>query len=274
MRRTLLQALPLMLFAALAANAAHAQDSSPITDRFALRAIFFHPVVTSEVRLDAHGGVTNGGTAGTPLSGERDFGFQSRPAQGRMELMFRLAENGRVRFSYFSVDRSGDAVQDRVVNFGDDVFRIGDRVASELDWRDLQFTYTYSFIHTSNVEVGFGAGIDAIQARAVGRVRERSIGEEATGAGAFPTAVLDGTWAISKRFALTGRVQYFSASVGKFSGSLAEYHTDLQYRWRKNLQMGIGYTVNRVILDVSDGDFPGRFGLYTRGPEAFLRASF
>ena len=146
-----------------------------------------------------------------------------------------------------------------MILFGDDVFDIGDGLTSELDWRDMQFTYTYSFIRTSNVEVGFGAGIDAIQARAVGRVPARSIGEEATGAGAFPTAVLDGTWAVSKRFALNARVQYFSAAVGKFSGSLAEYHADLQYRLRRNFQMGIGYTVNRVIFDVSEGDFPGRF---------------
>jgi len=230
--------------------------------------------VSSEVRLDARGGVLNGGTAGTPVSGEDDFGFQRRPAQGRMELMFRLLERGRVRFSYLSVGRSASAVIDHTILFGDQAFDIGDRVSSELDWRDMQFAYTYSFIRTSSLEVGFGAGIDAIQARAVGRVRARAIGEEASGAGPFPTAVLDGTWAISKRFALTARAQYFSASIGKFSGSLAEYHSDLQYRWRRNFQMGIGYTVNRVILDASGGDFPGRFGLYTRGPEAFLRASF
>ena len=274
MRPTLLKSLPAALLAALSCHGVHAQDSSPITDRFAVRAIFFDPVVSSDVRLDAHGGVLNGGTAGTPLSGERDLGFQSRPAQGRMELVFRLLQNGRVRFSYFGVDRSSSAVINRVILFGDDVFDIGDRLTSQLDWRDMQFTYTYSFIRTSNVEVGFGAGVDAIQARAVGRVPARSIGEEATGAGAFPTAVLDGTWAISKRFAINARVQYFSASVGKFSGSLAEYHTDLQYRWRRNFQMGIGYTVNRAIFDISEGDFPGRFSLHTRGPEAFLRASF
>ena len=101
MRLTLWKGLPAALLAALSFTVAHAQDSSPITDRFALRATFFDPVVSSDVRLDAQGGVTNGGTAGTPLSGERDLGFQSRPAQGRMELMFRLLENGRVRFSYF-----------------------------------------------------------------------------------------------------------------------------------------------------------------------------
>ena len=90
----------------------------------------------------------------------------------------------------------------------------------------------------------------------------------------FPTLALDGTWRISSQFALTGRINHLSADVQDSSGEVSDYHADLQYRWRPNFAVGVGYTRLKTKLVIADSDFPGRFIFDVKGPELFLRASF
>jgi len=97
---------------------------------------------------------------------------------------------------------------------------------------------------------------------------------ESSGVGAFPTPALDATWAISRRFAWTARGQYLSATVNGISGQLSDYHTDVQYRWRRNFEIGLGYEEIRADLSVDRNNAPSGFALSVKGPELFLRASF
>jgi hypothetical protein len=55
---------------------------------------------------------------------------------------------------------------------------------------------------------------------------------------------------------------------------MADYHADVQFRWRKNLAFGLGYTLLKTNLDVFDADQPVLFDMETAGPEIFFRASF
>jgi hypothetical protein len=243
--------------------------ASPITDRFALRATYFRPSVTTQLRLDAQNGAP-----GTNLSAERDLGMADHRNQGRVEFLFRLRERNRLRVDYLLLDRSGDQILTRTVSFRNQTFNLNDRVRSELDWYMLNFTYMYSALRTERFEIGAGLGVHLLEAKARGEVLARNVREQASGVGAFLTPALDATWRISTRFALTARAQHLTASVNNFKGSLSDYHGDLQYRLRRNLSLGLGYTSVRAALDVSARSFPGRFDLNVSGPEFFFRASF
>jgi hypothetical protein len=82
------------------------------------------------------------------------------------------------------------------------------------------------------------------------------------------------------RWSLNGRGQRFNTHINRFKGSLADFHGDLQFRWRENLALGLGYTRMHTLVDVgsdvggSNDDLTGRFDQETKGPEVFLRASF
>jgi hypothetical protein len=242
---------------------------SPITDRFYVRGTFFSPVVDTTLRIDAHSG-----TPGTALSAEKDLGLPGRLHQGRIELMFRLRTRNKLRVDYFEADRSGNQLLARPIFFGDEIFNVGDRATSSLDWRSFNLTYTYSFIRTDALEIGTGLALHMLEADARGAVPARQLQQEVSGAGAFPTIPLDVAWRISRRFALTARAQYLHAAVHHFAGALGEYHSDVQYRWKPNFAVGAGYTIMKSSLDVNDASFPGLFRLDVRGPEAFFRVSF
>jgi hypothetical protein len=248
---------------------------SPITDRFYVRGTFFNPAVTTTLRVDQKSpgpGLPN--LPGTVVNGEKDLGLDGRIPQGRIEIMFRLRERNRLRVDYFETNRRADHLLARQILFGAQTFDVGDRTNTSLDWRSFGLTYTYSFIRTDRFEVGAGIAVNFVEADAQGTVPARNLRQEVSGSGAFPTIPLDLTWRISRRFAVSARGQYFRAAVNNFAASLAEYHGDLQYRWKPNFSVGAGYTINRSFINVNQASFPGLFRLNVRGPEAFFKVSF
>jgi hypothetical protein len=247
------------------------ETPSPITDRFYVRGIYYAPHVGTQMRIDRHNAPA--GVTGTSLNAERDLGLSSRLNQGRMELMFRLRERNKLRVDFLEVDRSATHLLAQPIDFGDVHFPLNSRVSSSLDWRIFGLTYTYSLYRSDRLEIGTGIGIHLLQAEA--RAQETaSLRQDVSGAGAFPTFPLDFAWRISTRWAVTARAQYFHAALSNFDGWLADVHEDVQYRWKPNFAVGVGYSSIRAKLDLNTGKFPGGFSFSLEGPEAFFRISF
>jgi hypothetical protein len=242
---------------------------SPITDRFHVRGTYFQGDNVTDIRLDPTTQLP-----GTELSGEDDLNLDDQVNQGRIELMFRLRSRNRIRIDWLKLDRYGEAVLNRQVVFGDEEFDVNDFVVSRMDLRMLTFAYTRSLIRRDRFELGVGFGIHLTETEASGAVPAEFEREEVSQSGAFPTAGLDATWRITRRFALSARGQYFSWDDEDFDGSWQEYHADLQFRLRPNVAVGLGYTTIAMDLLVDDSDQPGRFDLSTRGPEIFFRVSY
>ncbi len=243
--------------------------ASPLTDRFYVRGSYFSASVTTLARQDP--------TAiqlGTEVRGEEDLGLDDKIDHGRMELGFRFSENHRLRVDYFKLNRSGDSRLARQITFDNQTYNINDRVQSLADLRLLGFTYAWSFVHTERFEAGVGLGLHLVSAEGEGKVTARNIREEGSAGGALPTVALDGAWRISRRWAVTARAQLFSIKIDDAKGQFADYHFDVQYRWRPNVALGLGYSSISIDAESKDVNDPGLFKLETSGPEAFFRISF
>lgn len=243
--------------------------ASPVSDHFYVRGTYFPASVTTTLRLDPSAAL-----GGTTLSGEDDLGLDDKVDQGRMEFDIRMRENNHVRIDYFKLNRFKEQPLPRDIVFGDFTFAEGTNFRSKLDWRVLTLTYTYSFVHTNRFEGGLGLGIHLIEAHAAGGEPGTLNREEADEVGIFPTIAANIAWRISKRWSITARGQQFSASPEDFDGKMADYHADIQYRWRRNFAIGLGYSKIQTNLEVFDTDQPLLFDLDTSGPEIFFRASF
>lgn len=262
--------LALAVPAALAAPAPGAkQVSSPITDHFAMRGIYFQPALTTDARFDS-----DAGTPGTPFSGEDDLGLDDEANQGRLELILRMRERHRMRIDYLKLDRYGENTLTRPITYRNTNYAIGDRVLSDFNVRMLGMTYTYSALYREKFEIGVGLGLHLVEASAKSEVPVRNVNEEGSGVGVLPTLAVDGTWRISRRWAVTGHAQYLSVSAADVDGSFADYHVDVQYRWRRNVAFGLGYSFLNLDVDIQSSNLPGAVKLESAGPELFFRVSF
>jgi hypothetical protein len=244
--------------------------ASPVSDHFAFRVIYFQPTITTDFRFDP----TNNPNGGTPLNAEDDLGLDDQVNQGRVEFDMRMLERHHLRADFFKLSRFRQQPLAQDINFGDFTFQAGDTFRTKLDWRVMSITYTYQFLKFERFEGGLGLGIHIIQAQAEGGTPGTLNRERDSEVGIFPTIAANAAFRISKRWSVTARGQSFSASPEGFEGTMSDYHMDLQYRWRENFAVGLGYTRLVSNLEVTDTDQPVLFNLDTTGPELFFRVSF
>jgi len=242
---------------------------SPITDRLALRGIFYAPRISTDLRSDA-----SDGTPGTPINGEDMLALPDKMKQGGIDMMFRLLERHRIRASFYQQTRSGDTVLDEQIRFGDDVYQANERVLSKMDLRQLDLVYTYSFLRRETVEIGAGLGIHLLQIEGELEAPASFVSEENSVAGPFATLAMDGTWRFTPRFSLNARANYLTGDASDVHGSYMNWHADVQFRWKRNFAVGGGYTYTRMYVESTDAGDSGTFRHLYRGPEAFIRVSF
>jgi hypothetical protein len=242
--------------------------ASPITDRLALRGIYYQPAVTTQLRYDSSTGVT-----GSLLSAENDLLFDNKMNQGNLEFMFRMLDRHRIRADFFTSSRSSAQLLTRTILFGDDVYQVSDRLNSKLDLKMLNVTYNYSFIKLDRVELSIGLGLHLLQAEGKLEVPTRFLRESFDVAGPLATLSADATWRMTRRFSANLRAQYMGGNVDDTDASFSIYHGDVQFRVRPNMALGLGYSQTTIDLTSTSPDFTGLVLLEFKGPEAFVRVS-
>jgi hypothetical protein len=261
-----------VLTLALIATLAHADDYlSPTNERVRLSLGFMHLSSTTNIRLDSTGGLP-----GTLINAESVLGLDKSDFEPKFQAMVRAGERHRLRFDYFTLDRTGNATLTAPIVFRDVVLMTKDPVSTDLSMRTLGITYEYSFIHREKFELAatFGINDTDISARARVSTQTRHVNQTEDQAGPFPTFGLDSTYVLSKRFYLDGRAQYFKLNVDHLSGSLGFYELAALYRLRPNISFALGYTDIKATLTSRQPRTSGQFDFNSKGPEFFVRVAF
>jgi hypothetical protein len=257
---------------ALFATLAQAEDYvSPTEDRVRLSLGVVRYSNKTDIQINSSTDV-----AGTPVNAEDQFGLDKADYEAKIEAMVRVGERHRLRFDYFSLDRSGQATVTQPIIFRDVVLQPGDPLNADLSIRTFGITYGYSFLHTDRYEVAATIGVNDtdISARAGVQTQTRHVDQTEDQAGPFPTLGLDGTYVVSKRFYIDGRAQYFRVHIDNIDGSLGLYELDALYRLRANISFALGYNAVRAHLSSTQTRQSGLFNFNSNGPEIFLRVAF
>jgi opacity protein-like surface antigen len=257
---------------ALFATLAQAEDYvSPTEDRVRLSLGVVRYSNKTDIQINSSAGV-----AGTPVNAEDQFGLDKSDYEAKIQAMVRVGERHRLRFDYFSLDRSGQATVTQPIVFRDVVLQPGDPLNADLSIRTFGITYGYSFLHSDKYEVAATIGINDtdISARARVQTQARHVDQTEDQAGPFPTLGLDATYVVSKRFYLDGRAQYFKVHIDNIDGSLGLYELDALYRLRANISFALGYNAVRAHLASTQTRQSGLFNFNSSGPEIFLRVAF
>jgi hypothetical protein len=261
-----------VLTLALAATLVHADDYlSPTNERVRLSLGFMHVSSTTGIRLDSTQGLP-----GTFLDAENDLGLARSNFEPKFQAMVRAGERHRLRFDYFTLNRTAQTTLTRPFVYRDVVLQTGDPVQSALSMRTLGITYEYSFLHREKFELAATLGINDtdISARAQVRTQTRHVDQREDHAGPLPTLGLDSTYVLSKRFYLDARAQYVRAAIDHLTGSLGFYEFAALYRLRANVSFAVGYTEVKTTLVPRQPSTSGRFDFSSKGPEAFVRIAF
>ena len=149
-------ALAPMLVMQLLANHARADDYlSPTEERVRLTIGASRQSSSTNLQLDSSKGVQ-----GTPVNAEDTFGLEKSDFEPKFQAMVRAGERHRLRFDYFSLDRTGSTTVVDPIIFRDVTLLPGDPLETNLSLRMLDITYEYSFLHSDRYEVAFTIGVN------------------------------------------------------------------------------------------------------------------
>ena len=255
--------------------------ASPISDRFYVRISAFGASPETNLRLDRTQptGIIIpciGITCGTELVGEEDLALDDQVEQARMEFDVRMSDRNHLRIDYFKLNRFGDVIVTDPIRFGDQIYTANDNIRTNLDWRVLSLTWTYSLFKAERFEAGLGLGMHVIEAHAEMKEPGTLNIEKFDEVAPFATVAFNAAYRITKRWSITARGQTFEYSQDEITGKLSDFHADVQFRIHRNMAVGLGYTQLRYELDRTPepGNNPAFFDMSVPGPELFFRASF
>ena len=256
------------IFASGLAIGQEAWTANPgLTDGFTLEIGAYAP----KVRTDAHFDSTLG--PGTSVSFEDDLGLDDRKTQVAVLGKLRLGQRWRIEGEYFALNRSGTRVISKTINWGGNTYPIGIVVDSEFDSDIYRLSAGYSFIKDTQAEFGVALGLHVTDftASIAGANVARRTGDALA---PLPTIGLYGSYALTPRWLLSGRVDFFSFSYNDYDGSLVNAVAAVDYRFTRNFGIGLGYRYVDYDLDVTKSSFSGGVKYQFSGPVLYLVGSF
>jgi hypothetical protein len=237
---------------------------------------FFYPTIGSTARLDS-----NSGNRGVTVNFEQDLDLTDRKGTPYLTLGTRFGERWRIQFEYYTLNRNGTKTLDRDINWGDSTFPIGANIETKFDSTIYRLTGGYSFIRTTEAELGFGFGFHTTDFKT--RLSGQGTGA-ATGFGfqreqhntlvPLPTIGLYGTYVFNPQFAFRGRVDWLSLNTGDYDGSLVNWLGAFDWRFAKNWVTGVGYRYVNYKVGVTKSDFNGQVDYNFKGPTIYVWANF
>lgn len=246
-----------------------------------------HPILTSTYSINV--GVffpERGFKIGVDGSGpaiERDidiseqFQIGSSETTQSYEFGWRFGEKWLTRGQYFKVGGSQSAVLEEPVEWGDFTFAPGTGIAGGIDVAITRLFVGRTFRATENQEFGIGGGLHrlALDAYIAGQAivndlppayTERRVSTR----GPLPNLGAWYIYAFSPRWAFQTRLDWLSASIDKYDGTIINAAVGVNFAFNKHFLLGASYQYFEIDVEVTDDPWRGFVEHQVDGAFAYL----
>ena len=278
-RNPLLSLLILTLVAAIArSESARADDAVPnhpaLKDPFYFALGAFVPKTSTSAQLNSPAF-----PVGTVIDFERALGMETQKVVPEAFARWRFAERWRLELAYFELNRSGDAVIQQEIHWGDQDFLAGTEIQSKFDFSDLRTSVGYSVFKRPDKDVGVALGIHAatydVSLSAVGTgLIGGSTSEEHKLLAPLPVLSIYGQFALTDEWAVETRLDRFAITFNNIYGNITSSVVDLNYQPFRHVGFGIGYRSFFINVRVTRPSWTAIFSQSYQGPFAYMNASF
>jgi len=262
--------------AAVLACASTAATAEMPQDRFWAGVEYFYPTVSTTARFDA----TATSRPGTEINLEDELDLNDRKGTPYIDLGMRLGDNWRIEFEYYQLKRSATKTISRQIDWGDTTFPIGATLNTTFDSTIYRLTGGWSFIKNQQMEAGvsFGLHVTDFETQLSGQGTgplglgfQREAHDQLV---PLPTLGLFGTYMVTPKLALRGRVDYLSLNYEDYDGRLMNWMGVLDWRFTPNFGVGAGYRYVDYKVGATKSNFNGEVRYNFKGPTLFVNMGF
>lgn len=197
------------------------------------------------------------------------------------EFAWRFAERWVARGQYFSVGGSKSLTLDEDVEWGDYTFGAGTGISGGVDVSITRLFAGYSLRHDGVQEFGVGAGVHRLDLGVfisgqaiINNNPPESVERHASTVGPLPNL---GGWylrSLSKRWALFTRLDWLSASIDKYDGSILNAALGINFAVSPHFGIGASYNYFEIDLTINDTSWTGTAEQRIDGPFVYLTATW
>jgi hypothetical protein len=266
---------------AILSGTAMAQESGSSTsyhpflsDKFHLGIGGFWPQKTIKLRAD-------GSSPGDEINFEEDLGFDESESTSSINFRWRYSKSWSFWAQYWKVDSEGGAVLEEDYEWDDVIFKEGTFARAGSDFTVLRLFFGRAFkFGGPRQEFGLGAGLHVIE------IDGFIEGEIITGStkefhhekvkATLPLPNI-GAWYMyswSPKWLVDARIDYLSASLGKYSGGLWHAQAGINYQISDVFGLGFAWANFNLKADVDESAWHGSIETQQYGPRLELTASW
>jgi hypothetical protein len=264
----------LLVMGATFSNAQEAGDVHPVlTEKYTLHAGLFFPDRNFRIHVDGSVGDLN-----PNIDFENEFGLNKSDQVFSVEFGWRFGEKWSLLTQYFDTSGSRTAVLDEDIEWQDVIFAEGSNATAGQEFSVIRTFFGRRFDTNERHDVGIGGGLHWFELGAFieGEIIVAGQGNQFQRESVSADAPLPnvGAWynySISPKWAFTSRLDYLSADIGDYSGSLLNLGAGINYRVVDRFGNGLNY--NRLELDLSLSKTDWRGGTETTYQGLFVYAS-
>ena len=237
---------------------------APEDDRFNVSlGAYFVTRTNGNIRLDATSGVV---TIGTSIDWDRDLGGETSMTVPRIDGYYRFSPKHRVDFSWYRIDRGGQVVTQRGLDFGDVSFPVGTAIDSELNTETLKAAYTYSFYRAPQIETSLSVGLHVTKMEASLQSAGLGIAEATSTTAPLPVFGFRLDYAITPKWLVRTKYElFFLDNFDTYRGALNDFTAAIEHRTFKHVGFGFGLNRSSLDLEIDEDNKRGAFSTVLSG---------
>ena len=259
-----------VIFATLFSNPALAQtadDYHPfLSDKFNLEVGVFVPQINFTARID-------GSFPEEEIDFDEALNLDDNQSAGSINFRWRFGKKWSFWGQAWTTNNTGTAVLEEDVEWEDVVFKEGTFAKSGVDLDVVRAFFGREFNLGPQHELGVGLGLHLMNLDTYleGEIiidDETTDFQRVSASASFPLPNI-GAWYMyswSPKWMFQTRVDWLSASIGDYSGSLWDAQLGFNYQAFKNIGFGLYYKGFLLDVDVDKSDWHGNADLSQHGP--------
>jgi predicted porin len=223
----------------------------------------------------------NGASPGDQIDFDEYWALGNSKSRGAGEFRWDFGEKWSVAGQYFASNDSASAVLEEDVIWGDLTFGAGSNVSAGIEADVARLLMGRSVSAGANHDFELGIGLHWLRLGAF-LEGEAFINDEPTGltketasaSAPLPNVGASYRYAFTPRWLLHARVDWFSADIGEYSGSLWNAAAGAEYQLSKNFGLSLAYQFFRIDVDVDSGNWKGAVEVSFEGPFVSVTATW
>jgi len=266
------------LFASLFSSSIGAQTSDDyhpfLSDKFNLEVGAFFPQIDFAARVD-----------GSHPDEEFDFdealNLGDNQSAGSINFRWRFGKKWSLWGQAWTTSNSGEAVLEKDIEWEDVVFKVGTFAKGGIDLDVVRVFFGREFVLKPQHEFGVGLGLHfmSLDTFLEGEIIINDFTtdfERVTVSASFPLPNI-GAWYMyswSPKWMFQSRVDWLSATIGDYSGSMWDVQAGFNYQLFKNIGVGLYYKGFLIDVDVDNDNWHGSADLTQHGPLLTVSATW